>query len=144
MRFGVFENRSFSIEQPSPTRILVADRPSRLRAAATNNPLAKRTDRNTARGRRIADLFLAYMEAMDYPTTAIVQANILAAAELKVAAEDTRKRLLDGQGDVDQLIRLENLAHRAERKLGIKQQARPAGPTLAEYLAGTTEEDSAA
>ena len=40
---------------------------------------------------------------------------------LKVAAEDARKRMLDGTGgDPDQLVRLENLAARAERRLGIR------------------------
>jgi hypothetical protein len=49
--------------------------------------------------------------------------------------------MLDGSGDADQLVRLENLAHRAERKLGIQPGAAvPAPQTPAEYLARRTVE----
>ena len=57
----------------------------------------------------------------------IALANALAAAELKAAAEDARRR---PDTDPDQLVRLENLAHRAERRLGIRRRstARPLPP----------------
>jgi hypothetical protein len=84
-------------------------------------------------------LYRAYIAAMGGTTDTIHQANALAAAELKVTAEDARKRMLDGGGDADQLVRLENLAHRAERKLGIQPGAVvPAPQTPAEYLARRT------
>jgi hypothetical protein len=58
----------------------------------------------------------------------------LAAAELKARAEQARK---SPYIDPDVLLRLENLAHRAERKLGIKPAATtpPGMPSPAEYLA---------
>jgi hypothetical protein len=131
----MLENRPAAVDVPSASRSSGADWPKQQRSATTNDPLSTRTDRNTAAGRRIADLYRAYIAAMGGPTDTILQANALAAAELKVAAEDARKRMLGGGGDADQLVRLENLAHRAERKLGIKPSAGPKPPTLTEYLA---------
>jgi hypothetical protein len=114
-----------------------AEPPANARAKITNDPARARANRNTAQGRRVADLYRAFLRAMGNPDDAVAQANALAAAELKVAAEDARKRMLDGDagGDPDQLVRLENLAHRAERKLGIKATAEPKPPSLAEHLA---------
>jgi hypothetical protein len=132
-------NRTAAVDAPSASRAPVVDWPKRQRSATTNDPLSTRTDRNTAAGRRIADLYRAYIAAMGGTTDTIHQANALAAAELKVTAEDARKRMLDGGGDADQLVRLENLAHRAERKLGIQPGAVvPAPQTPAEYLARRT------
>lgn len=105
------------------------------RAAVTNNPL-RRASGNTAAGRRVRDLYRAYLEAMGNPADAVAQADALAAAELKVAAEEARGRLLSGEtADVDQVVRIENLAHRASRKLGIRPGGAPAATTLAEHLA---------
>jgi hypothetical protein len=108
---------------PRPT--LAGAIPAKLLSKTTNRPLKGRVDRNTAKGRRVADLFHAYLNALGSPTDAIVQSNALTAAELKVAAEEARKALLDGNGDAEQLVRLENLAHRAERRLGIKAAIKP-------------------
>jgi hypothetical protein len=136
--------RSAAVREPLTASPRVVERNARLCSATTNDPLSARTDRNTARGRRIADLFRGYMAALGNPSDAITQANILTAAELKVAAEDARKRLLNGEGaDVDGLVRLENLAHRAERKLGVKLQPRDATPSLADYIAANHAEDAA-
>jgi hypothetical protein len=129
-------NRTAAVHAPSTSRASPVDWPKRQRSATTNDPLSTRTDRNTAAGRRIADLYRAYIAAMGDPTDTIHQANALAAAELKVAAEDARKRMLDGGGNADQLVRLENLVHRAERKLGSQPGAAvPTPQTPAEYLA---------
>jgi len=127
-------------DRPPTSRNRAADRPAlvgqvaaELRSKTTNKPLKGRISRNTAKGRRIADVYHAYLEALGNPTDAIVQANVLTAAELKVAAEEARKQLLDGTGDADALVRLENLAHRAERKLGIKRSTAK-GPTALDYI----------
>jgi hypothetical protein len=105
------------------------------RVVRSSLPAAENLHR-TARGRRVADLYIAFMEALGDPASTLIQANVIAAAELRVACEDARKRMFDsGSADADQLVRLENLAHRAERKLGLERRARqPAVPTLAEYL----------
>jgi hypothetical protein len=80
---------------------------------------------------------------MGNPTEAARQADALAAAELKVACEDARTGFLVGTGnlaDIEQVVRLENLADRAVRKLGIKPGAAPAGPTLEQHLARLARE----
>lgn len=137
-------SRPAAVKRPPAASSHVAERDARLCSATTNDPLAARTDRNTARGRRIADLFRGYMAALGDPSDAITQANVLTAAELKVAAEDARRRLLNGEGvEVDGLVRLENLAHRAERKLGLRLQPRDTTPTLHDYLDGAAKGDAA-
>ena len=51
-------------------------------------------------------------------------------------AEMARADLLAGHGDDDKVVRLENLADRKLRRLGLNKPAPvPAGPTLQEYLA---------
>jgi hypothetical protein len=107
-------------------RTSVTARPSTNRAAVTNNPLA-RADGRTPQGRRIRDLYRLWHAAMGCPADATVQATILAAAELMVAAETAHAALLAGTGDVDQVVRLENLSGRAVRKLGLQASA-PATP----------------
>jgi hypothetical protein len=103
----------------------VAAAPSRMRAHVTNDPIRARCNRRTAEGRRRADLFRAYMAALGNPPDALSQTNALCAAELKQAAEDARARLLAGAGNANEVVRLENLASRAERKLGLKAGAKP-------------------
>jgi hypothetical protein len=110
-------------DDPIPTR----------RSRTTNDPLS-RNSQATAAGRRVADLFRSFLRAMA-DRGCIAQADALRAAELTVAAEDARARLLAGAGDADELVRIENLAARAVRKLGLDQQ-RAAKPkkTLADHL----------
>jgi hypothetical protein len=93
------------------------------RAKTTNDPISARASLNTSQGRRVADLYRSYQRALGDPTDAVAQANVLAAAELTVAAEMARVELLAGKADVDQLVKLENLAARAIRRLGIKPGA---------------------
>ncbi len=84
---------------------------------------------------------------MGNPGEANRQADAIAAAELKCAAEDLRARLLAGPNaglaDIEQIIRLENAADRAVRKLGIKPGAAPAGPTLEQHLAKLARDERA-
>jgi hypothetical protein len=68
---------------------------------------------------------------MGNPCDTIALSNALAAAELKARAEQARKM---PEIDPDQLVRLENLAHRAERKLGIKPGAAPKSVSLQDHL----------
>jgi hypothetical protein len=128
----------------SPARVAGADRSPRLRARVTNDPLSGRASRHSAQGRRIGDLFDAFIAAMGNTTDALAQANALAAAEMFVAAEGARAKLLAG-GDVEieQVVKLQGAAARAERKLGIKPAVKPAGPSLAEYLAELAAKDAA-
>jgi len=108
-------------------------------SATTNDPLRVRADGRTPQGRRVRDLFRSYLGALGSPNDPGAQAAVLAAAELVVAAETARAALLAGTGDVDQVVRLENLSARAIRKLGIKGAAAK-GPSLAEHLAARAAE----
>ena len=131
----MLENRPIAVAKPLPVRPA-----RRQQARVTNNPLT-RADGNSPQGRRIRDLYRAYMAALGNPADTIVQANALAAAELKTAAEDARAKLLAGI-DIDpgMVARFEGIALRAERKLGIKAgTAKPVGspiPSTAELVAG--------
>jgi hypothetical protein len=120
---------------------MLANRPAILtgsptsRAAITNDPLRVRADGRTPQGRRLRDLFRSFQVAAGNPSDPASVASILAAAELTVAAEEARAALLAGSGDIEQVVRLENLAARAVRRLGVKPGVAPKAPTLAEHLA---------
>lgn len=79
------------------------------------------------------DLFTAYLIAMGHADD-VSRAQALAAAELMVAAENARTKLLAGQGDIEQIVRLENLANRAVRRLGLKHSDATPQPTIREVL----------
>jgi hypothetical protein len=80
-------------------------------------------------------LYEAYITAMGNPSNVISQADALAAAELRVAAENARARLLSG-GDIepDAVVRLEGAALRAERRLQIRATKDATTPSLRDYL----------
>jgi hypothetical protein len=65
---------------------------------------------------------------------------LFAIVELVVAAERARAKFLADGGDVEQLIRLENLAARATRRLGVKPNCESRPPSLAEHLARKVQE----
>jgi hypothetical protein len=118
------------------TRTTAATNPLLNRAAVTNDPLRVRADGRTPQGRRTRDLYRSYFDAIGRPGNPAMQASVLAAAELMVAAERARAEFLAGRGDVEQIVRLENLAARSVRRLGIEAGAAVAAPlTPAEYLA---------
>jgi hypothetical protein len=123
----MLENRVTAVAKPTSAQALGIELAKRRRikwmSKATNDPL-HRANGNTSQGRRVRDLYQAFMEDMGNPTGALAQANCLTAAELKTAAEVARAAFLAGTGDAEQLIRLENLAARAKRKLGIRSRAR--------------------
>jgi hypothetical protein len=109
--------------------------PSKTRSATTNNPLKGRRLGQSPAARRIRDLFGALMTRLGNPTDAVVIADVLALAELKTSAETARSRLLSGvDNDPDQLVRLENLVRRAERRLDLKPGRLPTVDFAAEML----------
>jgi hypothetical protein len=104
------------------------------RARTTNNPL-RRVRGVTADGRRIRDLFLSFMGALGNPRNAVVQARVLAAVQLVVKAEIEGAKIIAEDGDPNELVRLQNAADRAMRRLGL-DRAPPAAKrkqTLADY-----------
>jgi hypothetical protein len=99
------------------------------RSATTTDPISARHKATTSRGLRVKDLFRAFMARLD-ASDVIAQAGALRCAELTVACEDLRQQIMDADlasADevklvcqaklAEQLIRLENLADRAERRL---------------------------
>jgi hypothetical protein len=117
-------------------RTAAATNPLLNRAAITNDPLRVRADGRTPQGRRIRDLYRDYSNALGKPAESAIQAAVLAAAELMVAAEAARAALLAGAGDIEQVVRLENLAARAVRRLGIRPGAAPKPPSIRDYVRG--------
>jgi hypothetical protein len=129
--------------QALQSRTAPADRPLTSRSRITNKPL-RRANGNTAVGRRVRDLFNAFLERMGNPADAISQAAALNAAELTVALEQARLAAARGESvDVDQLVRLSNLVARAEKRLGIDRRREPTAAPLREYLASAPARASA-
>ena len=93
------------------------------RSAVTARPEA-RLNGNSPAGRRIRDLFQAAMRRLDGPVDVVVQADVLAWAELKTAAENARARLLEGKDQSsNETVRLENLCRRAAASVGLEPAA---------------------
>lgn len=103
----------------------------------TNDPLAA-ANGNTAHGRRVRDLAHSYLAALGSPEDVGIQAAAVAAAELVALVEQKRAEALaqPGMADLDALVRLENLADRKVRKLGIKPSAPQASRSVRDQLMG--------
>lgn len=133
-----FGPRSPSAASPPRGRDISGPTAPSQRSRRTNVPLSAH-NRHTARGRRVADLAGAYAAALGSPDDVGLQAQIVGAAELQVIAEETRAAALANPGsiDLDAIVRLENAAHRAVTRLGIKPGAPPAPktPTIEDYKA---------
>jgi hypothetical protein len=95
--------------------------PRSQRSRVTNDPV-RRHRGTTSDGRRVRDLFLSFMSALGNPVNANVQAKCLTAARLVVTAEIAGARIIDVGGNLNELVRLENAADRAVRRLGLAQQ----------------------
>jgi hypothetical protein len=132
----VLENRSTAVTSPSSSRAVCDELPKKQRARRTNDPFSE-FDTNTSRGRRLADLTRAYLVALSNPAAIERQAEVIAAAELQVLAEEARALALKqvGHSDLDQVIRLQGAADRAVRKLGLDRPREvPRTRSLDEHL----------
>jgi hypothetical protein len=77
------------------------------------------------------DLGHEILKFIVHPSNPAIQASVLAAGGRKGACRVSGRR-----GDIEQIVRLENLAARSVRRLGIKAgDAVAAPPNPAEYLA---------
>jgi hypothetical protein len=106
-------------------------------AKLTGDPLVVRGPGNTARGRRIRDLYRAKLASMGDPGEPVLQAAVLRWAELTTMTEQVRAAALASPGDaavLEQLTRLERVTLCAERSLGPPAAARAFSP--AAWLAG--------
>jgi hypothetical protein len=110
------------------------------RSKVTNDPrLIRGVDGRSAAGRRRRDLVDALITSLGgiAQVSPLRLAQVRRAAELQALAEEARAKAFTasaGASELETVIRLENLANRAQRALGLKEQS-SAGPTLAEYLA---------
>lgn len=68
------------------------------RSAATNDPLIGRANGNTARGRRVRDLYRTLIGRLG-DADVIAQAEVLEVAELIVACEDIRAQQAEAKQD---------------------------------------------
>jgi hypothetical protein len=108
--------------------------PPKTRAKATNDPLRGRG--RSPEARRLRDLFRSYLMQLGSPTDAATQALILAAAEAVVIAEGARADMLAGKGGAgDAVVRLENLADRKLRRLGLNKPTTPPRKSFMEKMA---------
>jgi hypothetical protein len=88
--------------------------------------------------RRVRDLYRSYMAALADPVDPATQALALAAAESVVICEVARRDLLNTMtaAGAELLVRLENTANRALKRVGLaKASPKAAPPNLHEYLA---------
>jgi hypothetical protein len=122
--------------QPSGTATATALRPDRRRfpsasrSALSNDPafLARQPLSPRAQNRRRKDLIAAFLAALGPEAgNDLTQVMVRRAAELTVAAEVARANMLNGvPTDMLALVRLEGVAARAVRVLGIKVEPPPA------------------
>ncbi len=85
--------------------------------------------------RRRRDLIGMFVAAIGGPVADSRMISIIRAADLVAAAETQRAISLRGQPvDVASLVKLENLASRAVKLLGLPSEANKATPTLGDLL----------
>jgi hypothetical protein len=89
-----------------------------FRSSVTARPDA-RLNGNSPAGRRVRDLYRALMTRLNDPADIVVQADIMAWAELKAAAEVARASVLEKGQSSNECVRLENLVRRAEARVGL-------------------------
>ena len=121
----------------SSLRNPIVRRSPNLRARETNIPHAiAGLDGRSAAGRRLRDLIEVLEASVGGDADAETMIMIQRAAGRLMAAEQIRSRILrDDPVDISELTKLENLADRAVRALGIKP-SRKSVPDLSEYLDG--------
>jgi hypothetical protein len=98
-----------NLAEPAPAR----------RSAVSNNPIRARAKQTTAEGRRLADIYRGILRAIGGVPTGQQQAIAIEAAELTLAAEDQRARLLKGEDITIKLMQTSKQRDRALRKLGL-------------------------
>jgi hypothetical protein len=96
-------------------------------------------DARTREGRRRRDLVAIFLDALGAPPTELQLVQVRRAAELTVATESLRARVLAGEVSrhlLEALTKLEGEGRRAVRELGLKLDApsKRAGPTLGDLL----------
>jgi hypothetical protein len=120
-----------------------ADRSPTLRSRVTNGKeLLANVDGRTAAARRYRDLCMSLADDLGGAAslTEAQRALVRQAAAMIVQSEKLQGEVLRGEiVDCEQLTRLANAATRILTRLGIKRERRDPTPSLADYLAATSE-----
>jgi hypothetical protein len=128
-------------------RPAISRRPTSNRSCLTNRPRKMVISARTALGRRMKDLAEGYaLRLGGWSALTVGQAAaVRQAAELACLAEQARAYALrNGCVDPVGLARLEGVAARAERRLGLPRETRgPTTPSFKEYLANRIEPEVA-
>jgi hypothetical protein len=128
-------------------RTAISRRPTSNRSRLTNRPRKMVISARTSLGRRMKDLAQGFAERLGGWSALTVgqAAAVRQAAELACLAEQARADALrNGCVDPVGLARLEGVAARAERRLGLPRETRgPTTPSLKEYLANRIEPEVA-
>jgi hypothetical protein len=97
----------------------------------------KLLDGRTRLQRRIRALRDSYLVAIGEMASPELRERCERAAQLVAIAEDARRKALAGGFSLDGLVRIENIADRAVRALGLDRRREPASrrPGINEYLA---------
>jgi hypothetical protein len=121
--------RSSSESRPARVRSGSDGRSFRIRSRASNDPnYIPKQPNLRAQDRRRRDLIAAFLSALG-PSglNDLVQNDVRRAVELMVGAEMARAGMLRGEPtDMLALVRLEGVASRAVRRLGLKVEPAPA------------------
>jgi hypothetical protein len=134
---ALVEHAAYRVQRVSHKRCrmtAIERRPRGNRSAVTSDPVRHRVNGRTRAGRRIRDLYFGYLDRMGGPADPIAQSHALAAAELVAALADVRLAAANGSANLDAVIRLSNLANRAERRLGLRKVELPPRRGLSDYL----------
>ncbi len=124
----------------SPVRSGRATRPATICNKSTNDPrFVHGADGRSRLMRRRRDLIAIFVADLggDAAVTPSLMVSVTRAADAVAIAESHRSRALRGEAiNLDDLVRVENIASRAVKALGIKPGAGGAKPpSLSDYLA---------
>jgi hypothetical protein len=107
------------------------------------DPLRFRINGKFKLGRRVRRQFTAYRSLLGNPVDILTLGRVAEAAELAIAVQDMRARLLAGEDVEESLVRLTNIHARAELKLGLPgrdAEPKPASVPLRDRLAAEAEQ----
>jgi hypothetical protein len=99
-------------------------------------------DRRSRIGRRSDALFKSFTQQLGSNVPPELAVKVVAACELTALAESYRAAFVRGEATVplDDLVRLERLAHAAVRSLRLDRRDVTQTPTLSDYLAARGEQ----
>jgi hypothetical protein len=103
--------------------------------------LSERASRKTESGRRVRVLYRGFISKLN-PHDPVHQAVAMEAAELKLASEELRKRLLAGEPCSDDVVRVQNAANRAARAVADMEGKRDAKPYGFDDIVAALKDDN--